>query len=726
MELASKTLELHARRDSVAASIPPLSAGVAVLYLVLFVLHPFFLEGPSRWLMAALSLATSLVAGGIALIWRIHPRQESVRLAMSILAVLVLMNSTVHFALYPVPANTTNFIAFILGTGLVLLSRRWFLVFLAATFVCWGAVVVLGPVSNVAEWGWFLFFSSFVAIVLQEQRIHVTSAMARREATLRRNAEVLQSLMQTAEFSETNSNPFLEQLCFESWRHLGVGRSAIWLASGDKSTFRLAAEAGDSPVAAGAQRFVPSDADIAELLANRTIVRVGEGHAGSAPSADPVRLEAAILGQGRLVGVAVHEARSGSRHWTLEERAFVGSIADYAALALQTQQRAALERRALESERLESLGVLAGGVAHDFNNLLTVILGNADLIARRAAPGTRELRNVQAIEEAAQRARELAQQMLAYAGRARTSTQTVDLASLARDLDRDWAHDLLGDIRIEMDVSDDVIYAVDVDPTQIRQVLLNLLTNARDALASTLKIRVAERTVSPQEADSLTVEPGSYHQFTIEDDGQGMDPVTLGRIFDPFFTTRRSGSGLGLAAVLGILRSHHGTVLVESKFGEGSRFDLLLPASHHSPKPKETARPGGRMEALGSRVLVVEDQELVAETARSMLEGTGRIVSIMSGCAVVKENLAAVDLFKLEAAVVDLTLADGSGVDVIDRLRAGRPDLPIVLMSGYDARNAMASLRNSELVEFLSKPFDAQSLTEAIDVARTKIEGKAS
>lgn len=725
METPTKGTDHRANREAVSASIVPIAAGLCCLYLALVVLHPIFLSGERRWLMAALALVSSLAAAGIGLAWRRAPRPETARRPMALFAAIVLTNSTVHFALYPVAGNTTNFIAFVLGLGLVLLSRRWFLIFLAATFLSWGVVVFAAPVPDVEDWGWFLFFSSFVALVLQEQRIHVTSATARREAILREHAAVLQSLMQDREASGAESRPVLQRLCLEAQRQLNVNRTSVWLLTGDKRRLRLAAEA---PSAAGPTReseIALAEGEIAELLSSRTIARsVAEARRRDATGGETgrgARLEVAILGQGKVVGVVVHESRAGDRAWTLEDRAFAGSIADYAALALQTQERATLERRARESERLESLGVLAGGVAHDFNNLLTVILGNASLIERGFAQGTRERRQAQAIQEAGERARELAQQMLAYAGRARTTTQTVDLAALARDLDRTWAHDLLGNIRVEIDAPEDVLCAVDVDPTQIRQVLLNLVTNARDAQASTLKIRTEQQTISAEEALALGIEPGRYHQLTIEDDGQGMDSVTRGRIFDPFFTTRKSGSGLGLAAVLGILRSHRGTVRVYSKRGQGSRFELLLPASSRRPEPQRTTQLGAGREAAGNRVLVVEDQDLVAETARSMLEGTGRIVLTLSGCTAVNENVAALDLGRLEVALVDLTLADGSGVEVIELLRGDRPDLPVVLMSGYDARNAMATLRNSEAVEFLPKPFNAQSLTTAIDAAKGRM-----
>ena len=183
-------------------------------------------------------------------------------------------------------------------------------------------------------------------------------------------------------------------------------------------------------------------------------------------------------------------------NWTLEDQMFAASIADLANLALQTRQRIVLEGQARKAEHLESLGVLAGGVAHDFNNLLTVILGNIELMQESQTASSETQTSLESMMEAGIRARDLAQQMLAYAGRAHRETRTIDLASFGSEIDRDWAHDLLEGIKVVFDIDHSKIFAVDVDPTQIRQVILNLLTNARDSGASRITISTGSESES--------------------------------------------------------------------------------------------------------------------------------------------------------------------------------------------------------------------------------------
>ncbi|MCH2185447.1 ATP-binding protein, partial [Myxococcota bacterium] len=404
--------------------------------------------------------------------------------------------------------------------------------------------------------------------------------------------------------------------------------------------------------------------------------------------------------------------------FTLEDQMFAVSIADLANLALQTRQRFILEGRAREAEHLESLGVLAGGVAHDFNNLLTVILGNIELMMESPELPEDSVTSLRSMMDAGTRARDLAQQMLAYAGRAHRETSTLDLADFALDIDRGWAHDLLHQIQVDFDIEPNQVFPVDVDPTQIQQVILNLLTNARDAGASQIRISVGLTPRKP-ESDSIAWSNSAQHCWLeVTDNGSGMEPGEIERIFEPFYTTREMGTGLGLAASRGIMRAHRGTLEVKSVAGSGSSFRIQLPRSDRRVEIRTSEKPGELVKVTEPQhVLVVEDEVLVAKLVEEILGQSGRNVTIFHSLSAAKAQLDHLELDRFEFALIDVTLSDGSGLEVAAEARNRRPSLPIILMSGYDARNALSNQSLGDTVEFLSKPFSRGSLQTSIDKA---------
>ena len=408
--------------------------------------------------------------------------------------------------------------------------------------------------------------------------------------------------------------------------------------------------------------------------------------------------------------------------WTVEDQMFAASIADLANLALQTRQRIVLEGQARKAEHLESLGVLAGGVAHDFNNLLTVILGNIELMQQSQTVSSETQTSLESMMEAGIRARDLAQQMLAYAGRAHRETRTIDLASFGFEIDRDWAHDLLEGIEVAFDIDHRKVFAVDVDPTQIRQVILNLLTNARDSGASRITISAGSESARTLSERDPTLEKSEHHWLEVKDNGSGMSPSEIDRIFEPFYTTRKTGTGLGLAASLGIMRAHLGALTVESKLYQGSQFRMLLPCSSKQPETISTEALGQLVSVSEkTRVLLIEDEPLVARLTTRMLEQSGRQVQWVDSLAAFQRALASIDLDEIEFALIDVTLGDGSGLDVATLVRKRRSDLPVILVSGYDARNVLQDQSLGDSVEFLSKPFSRGALQASIDnaIART-------
>jgi PAS domain S-box-containing protein len=363
-----------------------------------------------------------------------------------------------------------------------------------------------------------------------------------------------------------------------------------------------------------------------------------------------------------------------------------------------------LERRMVDAQRAESLGVLAGGLAHDFNNLLVAILGNADLALRELeprAPGRAPLEN---IRQASLRAAELTDQLLAYAGHGGVASTRVSPSPVVDELLRITSTTMPSNVGVRVDIAHDLVMRGDA--SQIRQVLLNLINNARDALgARGGTIEIAARQLRHDGAahvdDVITAAAGAYVALDVADDGPGMDRETRRRIFEPFFTTKATGHGLGLAAVAGIVRAHGGGLRLATSPGAGARFEILWPSRVTPGEISAVAPP-----ASGQTVLIIDDEDLVRDVVARMIEDLGyAAITATDGPA----GLAIVDNLPIDAVLVDLTMPRMSGAEVVSALRERRPELPIVLCSGFerDGRGVRADA-------YLPKPFRIDTLDQTL------------
>jgi len=376
-----------------------------------------------------------------------------------------------------------------------------------------------------------------------------------------------------------------------------------------------------------------------------------------------------------------------------------GEIVGAIGTAIDVTASRALERRMVDAQRAESLGVLAGGLAHDFNNLLVAILGNADLGLREVPPGMPGRAALDNIRHASLRAAELTDQLLAYAGRGGVGATRFEPAGVLGELLRISAPSMPAGVDVQVDVPADL--AIHGDEGQVRQVLLNLIANARDALGDrggTIAIsgRAIRHAGEPDPDDVITASAGPYVQIEISDDGPGIDRDARRRIFEPFFTTKASGHGLGLAAVLGIVRAHRGGLRVTSAPGQGARFSVLWPATT-TPAEQEAAAPARHT------VLVIDDEDLVRDVVARMLEDLGyTAIPVADG----PTGIALLDQRPIDAALVDLTMPRMNGADVIAALRAKQPALRIVLCSGFD-RDRRGPVKADA---YLPKPFRIEAL----------------
>ncbi|HWL15137.1 MAG TPA: response regulator [Opitutus sp.] len=395
--------------------------------------------------------------------------------------------------------------------------------------------------------------------------------------------------------------------------------------------------------------------------------------------------------------------------------------------AYKEAERARLEseRNLLQAQKLESLGVLAGGIAHDFNNLLTVMLGNATL-ARLDLPANSPTETaIHQIELAALRAADLCRQMLAYSGRSRLSVEPVDLSRIVEDTTHLLKVSISKKCQLEFDLAPH-LPLVTGDPTQLSQITMNLVMNASDACGDhpgRIVVRTgllhADRAYLASTYLAPALEPGPFVFLQVSDNGSGIAPDVLNHIFEPFFTTKFSGHGLGLSAVLGIARSHGGAVRVDSAPGEGTTFRLLLPAATGLSSSAPTLAENPPRAAGAGRILVVDDEPSVRQTASKILERLGYTV------APAADGREAVEVFRREAGGFQLVLLDLS-MPVMDGEEAFReihrldPGVPVVLMSGYNRTESAERFAGRGLAGFVQKPFDAARLGDAIRAALSR------
>jgi two-component system cell cycle sensor histidine kinase/response regulator CckA len=488
----------------------------------------------------------------------------------------------------------------------------------------------------------------------------------------------------------------------------------IWEA--DLNSSRIEWSEGAASVLGLPDGALPSDLNAAWALIRPDYMTFRDGSAReSLESGEPFEVEARLPIKGippRWVLARGQAHIDASRN----SRRIVGVVADVTARRQIAEERAVLEQKLVEAQRLESLGLLAGGVAHDFNNLLVGILGNAELALARLGGDAPARALVEGIREAGLRAAELAHQILAYSGNQPTMRQRVDLAALARDTLLLLRTSLPPHARLSVEAPDRPAWVAG-DPTQLRQVLMNLLLNAGEALPKSggeVRVRIEHLSEAAAEESS----PAEWVVLDVADSGVGMDAQTRARIFDPFFTTRTSGRGLGLAVVHGLVRGHGGTIEVESEAGVGTRMRVRLPAAMPEAEAARVAgeAPSEREAEDGARVLVVDDERAVREVVRLTLELAGHRV-LLAANAAEAHALLETHAGAIDAIVLDLTLGTESSEQVLSEIRARSADVPVLVTSGYPEEDAIGRLAGLGISAFVQKPFTPARLTAAVSRA---------
>jgi PAS domain S-box-containing protein len=398
---------------------------------------------------------------------------------------------------------------------------------------------------------------------------------------------------------------------------------------------------------------------------------------------------------------------------------FISVIEDISERKRAEEERRKLEEQLRQSQKLESLGVLAGGIAHDFNNLLMGMLGNASLAVQELPNDSTVRGRIESIETAALKAADLTRQLLAYAGKAAFSVEAIDLNDTITEMAPLLETVVTKKAMFRYELADD-LPAIEGDSSQIGQVVMNLLTNASDALQEeagiiTLSTGVFEADraylMGAQSGEDLPA--GTYAYIEVADTGAGMDEETRRRIFDPFFTTKFIGRGLGLAAVLGIARGHRGAIQVGTRPGEGTRVRVLFPASLERVEATSEPRVSAKTLVGTGTVMVVDDEETVREATRAMLESQGfDVIEARDGVEAVEIVRAHPE--SIRAVLLDMTMPRLDGEKTFFALRGMNPNAPVILMSGYDEQEVTRRLTGRGLAGFLHKPFRTSDLIDKL------------
>jgi signal transduction histidine kinase/CheY-like chemotaxis protein len=385
-------------------------------------------------------------------------------------------------------------------------------------------------------------------------------------------------------------------------------------------------------------------------------------------------------------------------------------------------ERARTDEKLLQKQKLESLGILAGGVAHDFNNLLTGILGNASLALETIPPGSPPMRMLEDVIEASERAAHLTKQMLAYAGKGRFYVAPIQLSSLVREVSQLIKSSIPKNAHVRLDLAERLPW-VEGDGSQIQQLIMNLVINAAEAIPTTepgdVIVTTRQQHVDEEYLARLhawgELPFGDYVALEVHDTGVGMDDETLRRIFDPFFTTKFAGRGLGLAATEGIVRGHKGLLKVFTAPGRGSTFKVLFPAMPDGKPPTEPTPEVPLQPATQSgTVLVIDDEEVVRRTAKAALERSGYDIVLA------EDGAAGIRIFeamggKVSLVLLDLTMPGLSGEEVLRHIQSVSPNVRVILSSGYNELEVIRLFNGKGLAGFLQKPYTAATLIAKVN-----------
>jgi PAS domain S-box-containing protein len=410
---------------------------------------------------------------------------------------------------------------------------------------------------------------------------------------------------------------------------------------------------------------------------------------------------------------------AGSRHFhsnLIPIRNSSGRIHRIVGACIDTTDLKRTQEEALSRQKFESLGILAAGIAHDFNNLLGSILAQAELAETELSAGATPIQEIRSIQNVANHAGKIVRELMTYAGQESTLREPTDLSLLIQEMLDLLKISVSKHATLQIDLPKN-LPAVHANPVQLRQVIMNLITNASEALTDregVISINVSAATGQESTTDRLlSSSRAGFLRLTIADTGSGMTPDVLSRIFDPFYTTKLTGRGLGLSAVQGIIRSHNGTIIVSSTPGQGSQFEILLPCTTQPPADtldKNITRADVDFDSPSGTILMIEDEEVLRQAVAAMLRKRGfRVIEAADGAT-------GMEFFRnhretVDAVLLDMTLPAMGGAEVFAAIRQLRPEVKVILTSAY-SHNAVGG--EQAPWAYIRKPYVTSELSELL------------
>ncbi len=397
------------------------------------------------------------------------------------------------------------------------------------------------------------------------------------------------------------------------------------------------------------------------------------------------------------------------------------NVVGYFALGVDLTRQKHAEQALVQTQKLESLGIMAGGIAHDFNNLLTTVIAQSSLALLKTSPSDTNRGYIEKTIASAEKAAELARQLLAYSGRGKFQIQCINLNQLVLENANLLRVAIPRQIQINTQLAN-LPMLCEADPSQIQQILMNLIINAGEAIGDktgeitirTYELHLTEYQLASWSVHNPSLVVGDYVSLEVEDSGPGIPPENLMRIFDPFFTTKRTGHGLGLASVAGIVRSHHGGLAVESRLGLGTKFHLIFPRALTSSlvQPNESEQTTID-KTTGGTILIIDDQPEICESVSDVLSAYGYNVlqsyDSRLGLKKFEENAADIQLL-----ILDLMMPGMTGSEVLTLIRKQTKDLPVIISSGYSDMDISTKFKGVPNLHFLPKPRRASKLIEIV------------
>jgi PAS domain S-box-containing protein len=560
-----------------------------------------------------------------------------------------------------------------------------------------------------------------------------------RDITTRRQADKVQSVLfqiSQAVHSSGNLTELLEAIHYQLGRLINTTNFYVALYDEESETYSfpyLVDEYEEEFKIPPSQTLKKSLTDyvrrtgqavLVDEQAHQRLEAAGEVELIGRPS--PVWLGVPLRTAQKVIGVVVVQSYDDPSLYSAKDLELMSFVAENIAVGIERKwgedEREKLEAQIQHAQKLESLGVLAGGIAHDFNNLLTGILGNADLTLMSLPATSPSYQSVREIKKTAERAADLSRQMLAYSGRGSFLIETIDLNDVVREMGHLLEASISKRAVLTYELATDLPPVV-ADTTQIRQVIMNLITNASDAVGDAdglIRVRTGVRHCDRAYLGETYLDDqlpeGRYVYLEVEDTGCGMDEATLQRIFDPFFTTKFTGRGLGLAAALGIIRGHRGAVEVKSDVGKGTLFRVFFPMSDQPVKRAAPEAAVGETRRTGGTVLLVDDEQAIRDVAGRMLEQAGYTVLRAA------DGNEAVSLFgdrkdEIGCVLLDLTMPRKGGEETFRELKGIRPDVRVVVSSGYSEQEVAQRFAGEDVAGFVQKPYLFATLVSRVSDA---------